>query len=128
MFWNKTHQLQARITNLERRLDHFECTLKRLTDQMYKAYDELLTKCTDSVKPQDTEQVCDADVVIDFNNISAFSVERMTQDGGPVTCVGYWRNMPDKPRQTGEWYLQCNLATHQRLVTEFRDHIKLKHM
>ncbi len=42
------------------------------------------------------------------------------QDGQAVTVIGYWQGPNDET--SGEWYLNCNQDTHERLVEEFRQY------
>ena len=62
-------------------------------------------------------------IVLDFYNVDVFSIER--NEGR--TIVGHWitTNEPQK-RQIRQWYFDCNTEVHEKLVAEYRDHMKLE--
>ena len=91
-------KLESRIQSLERLL---------------KSYESDVTK---------------AKVVINFDEIRVFSIERIIHNNAPCTIVGFLRE--EKTSEEGkfivkdttkEWYLYCNENRHEELVNEFNE-------
>lgn len=78
-------------------------SLKRITD----VRDEAIKNCGFS---------------IDFENLNAFSIERMVQDEKEKTSIGYFVN-----GKVCEWCFFCSRETHERLVREFNEYVAKKH-
>lgn len=57
-----------------------------------------------------------AEVVIDFDQLNPFSVERHTTDGQRCTIIGYF-NCEGKREQ---WYLYCSLEQHNKLIDQYK--------
>lgn len=91
-------KLESRIQSLERLL---------------KSYESDVTK---------------AKVVINFDEIRVFSIERLIHNNAPCTIVGFLRE--EKTSEEGkfivkdttkEWYLYCNENRHEELVNDFNE-------
>lgn len=91
-------KLESRIQSLERLL---------------KSYESDVTK---------------AKVVINFDEIRVFSIERLIHNNAPCTIVGFLRE--EKTSEEGkfivkdttkEWYLYCNESRHEELVNDFNE-------
>lgn len=48
----------------------------------------------------------------DFSKVNAFSIERKVNK----TCIGYIND-----NEALEWYINCDLENHERLVKEFKE-------
>lgn len=74
-----------------------------------------------------------APVVIDWDSIEVFSVERMhirdRQPCVPYTVIGYWKNVNENGimiRKVGEWQYQIDDANHRILAEQFKNHLDKK--
>jgi hypothetical protein len=81
---------------------------------------ELLQEQLADLRSEQAKAVADSSFAVDFNRMGAYSIERMIQDGRPVTVVGHWKGPNDE--NVGEWCFHCNQDTHERLVDEFRQY------
>ena len=66
------------------------------------------------------KEVCNEPVSFDFKAVKVFSVERMWNDCGAYTLIGYVLN-----DETQEWNLYCSSEQHERLVKEFQESRKV---
>ena len=64
------------------------------------------------------------EIVIDFDNMDVFSIERNVTDGVGHTILGYWLEDQYGSKSNHEWFLFCSDETHEKLVSEFKKHIK----
>ena len=71
---------------------------------------------------QQYKEIYDCDVIINFNVMDVFSIERTIQNDKPSTIIGYV--LPDKT--IGEWGLYCSKEQHQRLCEEFKTYLGSK--
>lgn len=81
---------------------------------------ELLQEQLAALRSEQDKAVVDCGLAVDWNRMNAFSIERMMQDGRPMTVIGYWEGPNDE--NVGEWSFRCNQDTHERLVEEFRQY------
>lgn len=67
---------------------------------------------------------------VDFNKLDVFSIERITRSRDYAgtefyvseTVLGYWNQIgsgKEQVKEVGEWYLECSIEEHNRLVDEF---------
>lgn len=70
-------------------------------------------------KIKDEARACS--VAIDFEQMDAFSIERMSDDNGlSKTVVGYLKSLEEDKPEIGEWVLYCNDEIHEQLVEQFK--------
>jgi hypothetical protein len=81
---------------------------------------ELLQEQLAALRSEQAKAVADSSFAVDFNRMGAYSIERIIQNGRPVTVVGHWTGPNDE--NAGEWFFHCNQDTHERLVDEFRQY------
>jgi len=74
-----------------------------------------------------------APVIIDWDNVDVFSVERMHTRNNlecmPYTVIGYWKNVNENGimvKKTGEWIYQVNDVGHHKIAEEFKEYIAKK--
>lgn len=72
------------------------------------------------------DEVAVQEMIIDFNNIDAFSVERCLRDNVKRTVVGFWLRDVKNVKSQHEWHLECNEETHNKIVNAFKDSMKNK--
>jgi hypothetical protein len=94
--------------------------LKRQIECMKRKYDEaqeMIHKFQTATRS--------ASFSFDFKAVPVFSVERNVGcDGMPVTVIGYTLPAIVEGKETyvvKEWYLNCDEANHERLVSEFQE-------
>lgn len=95
--------------------------------QDYKNKYEELLKQIEVQKALSSEEVYGASVEIDFEGMNAVSIERISSDDtvyGTRTIIGY---MTPNNSQLAEWYIYCNMDTHNYLVEKFRQYLKTKY-
>jgi hypothetical protein len=99
---------------LKRRVDELELEKRCLERELRWANNdkEVLQHSLDKIKGT----VQDCTMVVDFDRMDAFSVERMIKDGKECTVIGY-RN----EGKIREWLLWCSRDQHERIVTEFNE-------
>ena len=68
----------------------------------------------------------DQPMVVDFNAINAFAIERNIYNGNPTTIIGYYVQEETHAKIVKEWYLYCNDETHAKIVKQFETHIATK--
>ena len=71
-------------------------------------------------------KISSSPVVVDFQLMNVFSIERMAKDNTPVTIIGYFINNANEEKKVKEWYVYCNDQRHQQLVAEFNEYLKNK--
>lgn len=81
---------------------------------------ELLQEQLADLRNEQAKAVADSGFAVDFNRMGAYSIERIIQDGRPVTVVGHWTGPNNE--NANEWWLHCNQDTHERLVEQFRQY------
>ncbi len=81
---------------------------------------ELLQEQLANLRSEQAQAVADSSFAVDFNRMRAYSIERIIQDGRPVTVIGHWCGPNDE--NVGEWSFHCNQATHEQLVEQFRQY------
>lgn len=79
---------------------------------------ELLQEQLAALRSEQAKAVADSGFAVDWNRMGAYSIERIVQDGRPVTVVGHWTG--PNHENVSEWCFHCNQDTHERLVEEFR--------
>lgn len=92
---------------------------------------EQLTTELNEIKARDTaekESVFD-DVVVDFKQMDAFSIERETDSitGAPHTVIGYLIKNGDNSVSVEQWYLTISNKKHKELVEQFKNYIIKKY-
>ena len=109
-----THDFQLDMAN-HKRLDLLQ-TIRKLEKQIedLKAdHDEELNNLLIQ-----TEQ---CSVCIDWKGMNVVSIERMVNENDcDQTTIGY---MNPETNYVSEWYLQCDVHTHEQLVEEFREYL-----
>jgi uncharacterized protein Veg len=72
------------------------------------------------------EDVSTSTFVIDWNNMNAFSVERMGDHNEAYTIIGYWNKNESGIAYVAEWKFYCSQEQHEKLAKEFSDGITKK--
>jgi hypothetical protein len=96
-----------KIRELNKQVDNLELNLRLKQNEI----DNLNVY----IKAQ-TDEVRNEKVSFDFKAVKAFSVERLKNEKGTVTVIGYILKGAVK-----EWYLYCSSDQHERLVKEFEE-------
>ena len=103
----RCRQLQNDVDYRDRMIASLQADLDRLT----KERDEEVRKDVQS-----------ATFVIDWDNMDAFSIERMGDDGkAAYTIIGYFLKDADGTNHVHEWKFYCSLKQHEKLAKEFAD-------
>ena len=117
-----------KVRELEREVERLEQLVK--ADEV--AYNELV-EFYDKRNKQLEDPARDLPVALNFGSMDAFSVERMVQNGSPVTVVGYklrkdvrHNNGTDTTYEIKEWYLYCNDKVHKDVVKQFNDYMEVR--
>lgn len=105
---NYVSYLEKQVKSLIKEIE----LLKETISDFNKVNDEL----------EQYKEIYDCDVIIDFNVMDVFSIERMNENNKPSTIIGYIR--PDKT--IGEWGLYCSKEQHQRLCEDFKTYLLSK--
>lgn len=84
----------------------------RLKDQVAQ-YEELIENCKSELRKSAHQ--------VDFEEMNAFSIERLIEGSTILTVIGYKVNDEIK-----EWYLRCDDIQHERLAEEFKQYMKKK--
>lgn len=109
---------------------------KNLDKELDKAVDNIDKKIDEIVEERDAAQreverlktyvesifnkLSDEDMVIDFQAINVFSVERNDKDELPCTIIGFLVKDGDTFR-TNEWYLYCSARVHANIIKDFEE-------
>ena len=122
MFNNK------KVRELEREVERLE----QLVKTHENAYNELV-EFYDKRNKDLEDPARDLPVTLNFGSMDAFSVERMVQNGSPVTVVGYklrkdvrHNNSTDTTYEIKEWYLYCSDKVHKDVVKQFNDYMEVR--
>ena len=122
MFSNK------KVRELEREVERLE----QLVKSHEVAYNELV-EFYDKRNKELEDPARDLPVTLNFGSMDAFSVERIVQNGNPVTVVGYklrkdvrHNNSTDTTYEIKEWYLHCSDKVHKDVVKQFNDYMEVK--
>lgn len=122
MFNNK------KVRELEREVERLE----QLVTSCEVAYNELV-EFYDKRNKELEDPARDLPVTLNFGSMDAFSVERMVQNGSPVTVVGYklrkdvrHNNSTDTTYEIKEWYLYCSDKVHKDVVKQFNDYMEVR--
>ena len=96
---------------------------KALVAKLQEDNDSLLNKLEEKTIELDEiainkDKACS--IVLDFDNIDVFSIER----NNGRTVVGYWVVYGPLNRQTKEWYYDCNTDVHEQLIKDHRYHMR----
>lgn len=115
-----------------RELEHEVERLEQLVNSCEVAYNELV-EFYDKRNKELEDPARDLPVTLNFGAIDAFSVERMVQNGSPVTVVGYklrkdvrHNNSTDTTYEIKEWYLYCSDTVHKDVVKQFNDYMEVR--
>jgi len=110
MGWISAAELKAKRNYVKGLEDNNAGLLKKLNNQT-REFDEIIN---------DKNRGCS--VVLDFYNTDVFSIER--NEGR--TIVGHWITTTDElqKRQIRQWYYYCSTEVHEKLVAEYRAHMK----
>lgn len=119
MFWDRTE-----IKWLRDRLKDMQSTEQALK-KAQSTIDDLLNKVN-----QQSSDEANATFVFDFDSVKVFSIERLKNKHGVVgTNIGYLLReevVEDDSSKftdtTHEWFMDCSLEQHERLVREFCQH------
>jgi hypothetical protein len=105
--------------------------LKKENRELQTKY-ELQKQAYDDLWAQ-RERTSVAEVVIDFNNMRVFSVERYEKDGHPCTLLGYFLEEPviandgsivAEKDVVHQWYLYCSIERHEEIVRQYKESLK----
>ena len=117
----KVRELSAIIERLEQLVKSHEVAYNELVE----FYDKRNKELEDPAR--------DLPVTLNFGSMDAFSVERIVQNGNPVTVVGYklrkdvrHNNSTDTTYEIKEWYLHCSDKVHKDVVKQFNDYMEVK--
>jgi hypothetical protein len=106
--------------------------LEQLVKSHEVAYNELV-EFYDKRNKELEDPARDLPVTLNFGSMDAFSVERIVQNGSPVTVVGYklrkdvrHNNGTDTTYEIKEWYLHCNDKVHKDVVKQFNDYMEVR--
>ena len=106
---------KKQIEALENQVRQLQADLNNTKNELLLARNHI--ESIDSAAIKEMER---ASVAIDFNAMSAFSVERQF-DRNTSSChtvIGYFLQEGDA-RKVKEWYLPCSPSTHEALCKEF---------
>lgn len=110
MFFSKTRkderiELESAVLRLEKQKQELEQSIEVLKQEQTTA----MTKAVEYFQ-----------FAIDFEEMNAFSVERVMKDNKPPhTIVGYFLQHPKGTTEVKEWVLYTSAKEHNRLVAEF---------
>lgn len=117
----KVRELSAIIERLEQLVKSHEVAYNELVE----FYDKRNKELEDPAR--------DLPVTLDFGFMNAFSVERVVQNGSPVTVVGYklrkdvrHNNSTDTTYEIKEWYLYCSDKVHKDVVKQFNEYMEVR--
>ncbi len=106
--------------------------LEQLVKSHEVAYNELV-EFYDKRNKELEDPARDLPVTLNFGSMDAFSVERIVQNGNPVTVVGYklrkdvrHNNSTDTTYEIKEWYLHCSDKVHKDVVKQFNDYMEVR--
>lgn len=110
---------EMRIADLTAEVERQKLAIKALRQQ---AKDALAT------------DVATSSFSVDFEEMNAFSIERMEKNGGVITVIGHsadqttWDTSGNATTVTDvkEWSLYCSHDEHEKLVAEFNAYKKAK--
>lgn len=107
-----------------RRIDDLEREVQRYSEALQQERNNF-----ENFKKSIDDAARSSSFSFDFNSVKAFSVERNTADGKPVTIIGYLLPEPvvvtDSETTTKdivrEWYLHCDEKQHEAIVKAFKE-------
>lgn len=115
-----------------RELEHEVERLEQLVNSCEVAYNELV-EFYDKRNKELEDPARDLPVSLNFGSMDAVSVERIVQNGSPVTVVGYklrkdvrHNNSTDTTYEIKEWYLYCSDKVHKDVVKQFNDYMEVR--
>ena len=111
MFFNNNNELKDQIRRLENEVESLKADNDRLRQQKRDAV---------------AEDVKTSSFIIDWNNMDAFSIERMGDFNEAYTIIGYWSKNENDVDYVAEWKFYCSQEQHEKLAKEFADGIAKK--
>lgn len=90
---------------------------QKLIDELkrqVKSRDSYIKGLVNTLEKYETE-ARDAPIMIDFNRMDIFSIERQCDNGGSYTTIGFW---VEKDRFE-QWHLYCNDQRHAQLIDDY---------
>ena len=115
MFWNRDY---SKFTDAAK-LRQENVNLSVANTELQTKVDDLQLEL-DNLKKKISAEAATASMIIDFNNIDVFSVERNVKDGVAITIIGHWLLDKDGVKNSAEWVLYCSPETHEKIVAEFK--------
>lgn len=94
---------------------------------------KLRVESADKVIERINNSVREAEYIVDWAKMDAFSIERNVNDNKPVTIIGYYLEEPVLSsdgemvvmrKTVKEWYMYCSETRHQELVDSFKAYRK----
>ena len=116
MFWFKSKEC-VELDEAYRKIAQLQKTL----DSQFSLAASRLQELND-LKRDLIDQSRSCSVAVDFEQMDAFSIERMQEQGVGRTVIGYLKSLPDTDPNIAEWTLYCNEEIHEKLVEEFRQY------
>lgn len=98
-----------RIAELEKEVENLKSKLSKM--QKLDTVEEDLNSC---------------EFEFDFKSMSAFSIERIYENGSLRTVIGYEKNRNKEGVEIGQWLFYCSKDEHNKLVEKLRTHLKSK--
>lgn len=89
---------------------------------MIKSLQADLDRLREEKDIESRSEVQQSKFVIDWDNMDAFSIERMGDPKGNYTVIGYYQTTGND-RVVAEWKFYCSLEQHNELAEEFKKQI-----
>ncbi len=121
MFWNRNYSVFSDAAKL--RQENASLILKN--DALALKVDALQTEL-ENLQKRIREEASTASMLLDFNNIDVFSIERNVKEDVAITIIGHWLLDKDGVKSSAEWVLYCNAETHEKLVADFNKKLQTK--
>lgn len=92
-------------------------------DAMIKSLRADLDRLTEAKNKEIVKDVQSSTFVLDWENMDAFSIERMGEKKVAYTVIGYYKTV-GTDRIVDEWKFYCSHEQHEKLAKEFNDYIQ----
>lgn len=109
----KLAQAKTEIETLKDRILRRDDDIIRLENEIKK----MSLEKADAIKAD----VNSSSFIIDWDNMDAFSVERMGDNSCAYTVIGYYMTDENNVKHIHEWKFYCSHEQHEKLAEEFKN-------
>lgn len=123
-FSNKKKDLEKELSDLKQEIFVAKGNLKS-KKSLLEEYEGRIKTLKADLESLTEELVSETEFVVNFASMKAFSIERIwdNKTRSYKTVIGYFLTT-NNTKEVREWYLFCDLETHNRLADEFKQYME----